>query len=128
MIEMVFGNLISLNIRPNELTSNNFKYKLPDGYSVHQMKIVGLTNVMIISVDMILPANTYVFPIVNGKSPCVFSMSINDITKPAYVRLSIEKFGGIPYEDYFEKAFEPILVTGEDGKEYKVIPSEQFKE
>lgn len=25
------------------------------------------------------------------------------------------------------KAFEPILVVGDDGKEYKVIPSDQFK-
>lgn len=27
----------------------------------------------------------------------------------------------------FDSAFEPILVTGEDGKEYNVIPSDQFK-
>lgn len=25
------------------------------------------------------------------------------------------------------RAFEPILVTGDDGNEYKVIPSDQFK-
>ena len=30
-------------------------------------------------------------------------------------------------EHYFSTAFEPILVTGEDGKEYPVIPSDQFK-
>ena len=30
-------------------------------------------------------------------------------------------------EHYFDSAFKPILVTGEDGKEYKVIPSDQFK-
>ena len=28
---------------------------------------------------------------------------------------------------YFDNAFKPILVTGEDGKEYNVIPSDQFK-
>lgn len=28
---------------------------------------------------------------------------------------------------YFDTAFEPILVTGDDGKEYNVIPSDQFK-
>lgn len=27
----------------------------------------------------------------------------------------------------FQKAFKPILVTGSDGKEYNVIPSDQFK-
>lgn len=26
-----------------------------------------------------------------------------------------------------DKAFEPILVTGDDGNEYNVIPSDQFK-
>jgi hypothetical protein len=44
-----------------------------------------------------------------------------------YLRLSIEKFGQIPNEHYFEKAFKPILVTGNDGKKYNVIPSDQFK-
>lgn len=39
----------------------------------------------------------------------------------------IEKFGQIPDPHYFDKAFDPILVTGEDGKEYKCIPSDQFK-
>ena len=29
--------------------------------------------------------------------------------------------------NYFDNAFEPILVTGDDGKEYNVIPSDQFK-
>lgn len=27
----------------------------------------------------------------------------------------------------FDSAFNPILVTGDDGKEYNVIPSDQFK-
>ena len=39
----------------------------------------------------------------------------------------IEKFGPIPDSHYFDNAFEPILVTGDDGKEYNVIPSDQFK-
>lgn len=29
--------------------------------------------------------------------------------------------------NYFNKAFEPILVTGDDGNTYNVIPSDQFK-
>lgn len=28
---------------------------------------------------------------------------------------------------YFDTAFEPILAKGADGKEYNVIPSDQFK-
>lgn len=38
-----------------------------------------------------------------------------------------EKFGQIPDAHYFDNAFEPILVTGDDGHEYNVIPSYQFK-
>lgn len=33
----------------------------------------------------------------------------------------------LPDTHYFDKAFEPILVTGADGNEYNVIPSDQFK-
>lgn len=33
----------------------------------------------------------------------------------------------LPDAHYFDKAFEPILVTGDDGNEYNVIPSDQFK-
>lgn len=38
----------------------------------------------------------------------------------------------IPYHGpfiyiHFNKAFDPILVVGNDGKEYNVIPSDQFK-
>lgn len=43
------------------------------------------------------------------------------------IKFYIEKFGQIPYTHYFDKAFEPILVVGEDGNEYNVIPSDQFK-
>lgn len=29
--------------------------------------------------------------------------------------------------NYFNGAFEPILVTGKDGDKYKAIPSDQYK-
>lgn len=127
MAEMIFGNMIALNFNANELTSNNFIYKLPDGYSFHQLKIVGLNNVVIINTNMNLSTNTYVFPIVNGKSPSIISMFIPDTSKPTYVRIMIEKFGQIPDAHYFDKAFDPILVTDDDGNKYNVIPSDQFK-
>lgn len=41
--------------------------------------------------------------------------------------ITIVKFGQIPDSHYFDAAFEPILVTGDDGNEYNVIPSDQFK-
>ena len=67
------------------------------------------------------------FPPINSKSPCVLYPIKRDETKPAYLRFIITKFGQIPDPHYFDKIFEPILVTGEDGNEYPVIPSDQFK-
>lgn len=52
---------------------------------------------------------------------------IHDVTAAASLRLLITKFGQIPDTRYFLTAFEPILVTGDDGNEYNVIPSDQFK-
>ena len=103
MIDTVYGNMIALNFTANELTKQDYKYRLPEGYSVQQMKIVSLNNALIISTNMNLPVNTYVFPIVNGKSPSTIPINIIDISKPAFVRIAIEKFGGIPYDDYFKK-------------------------
>lgn len=127
MTEILYGNMIALNFKANELTTHDYIYRLPTGYSVHQLHIISLNNVIMITTNMNLPTGTYVFPTINGKSPSTFSMYINDLSKPAYVRIAIEKFGQIPDSQYFDKAFEPILVTGEDGNDYPVIPSEQFK-
>lgn len=63
----------------------------------------------------------------NSKSPSYITLHIPDITKNAEIRFTIEKFGQIPDHSYFDSAFKPILVTGDDGKEYNVIPSDQFK-
>lgn len=41
--------------------------------------------------------------------------------------ISISVGPNVTDEHYFDKAFEPILVTGADGNEYNVIPSDQFK-
>nr|DAI25622.1 MAG TPA: hypothetical protein [Caudoviricetes sp.] len=43
------------------------------------------------------------------------------------IRITLTKFGQLPDLHYFDAAFEPILVTGDDGNEYNVIPSDQFK-
>lgn len=39
--------------------------------------------------------------------------------------MTFKTFGNIIYISY--EASEPILVKGDDGKEYNVIPSDQFK-
>lgn len=67
------------------------------------------------------------FPVVNGKSPSILPLVIKDVSKIADIRLTIEKFGQIPDPHYFDRAFEPILVTGDDGNQHYVIPSDQFK-
>lgn len=64
---------------------------------------------------------------VNSKSPCTLLPVVSDNTKSAYARILIMKFGQIPDAHYFDKAFEPILVVGDEGNEYNVIPSDQFK-
>lgn len=45
------------------------------------------------------------------------------------MRITIQgnKFGQIPDRQYFDTAFTPILVTDDNGNEYHVIPSDQFK-
>lgn len=50
-----------------------------------------------------------------------------DASVPAELRFTIEKFGQILDPHYFDKEFEPILVIGDDGNEYNMIPSDQFK-
>lgn len=45
----------------------------------------------------------------------------------SYIHIQFDAFEQIPDTHYFDKAFDPILVTGDDGTEYKVIPSSQFK-
>lgn len=67
------------------------------------------------------------FPAINSKSPSQIYLTKTDSSKEGSIYLLIEKFGQIPNIHYFDATFEPILVKGEDGKEYNVIPSDQFK-
>ena len=67
------------------------------------------------------------FPPINSKSPCILHPVKVNNTKSADLRILIIKFGQIPDQHYFDKTFDPILVTGNDGNEYNVIPSDQFK-
>lgn len=102
--------------------------QLPDGYSFDTITIIGFNNI-----TEIYPAITFAlgmsmrFPPVNSKSPCTLLPHVADNTKIAYIRILIEKFGQIPDAHYFDKAFTPISVTGDDGNKYNVIPSDQFK-
>lgn len=123
---VVAGNVIEVTFDANEPDQWGY-ITLPDGYSYEQINIILASNCYPINRLSSGNLGTRTFPPVNSKSPCQFAYAIIDTTKAASFRVVIEKFGQIPDVNYFKKAFEPILVTGDDGKEYNVIPSDQFK-
>lgn len=127
MTTLVNGCNITLKLAANELTSNDYIYILPSGYTINTMYITTLTNIEAINRAVIQRNTRLVFPVVNSKSPSYITLYISDLTKAAEIRFTIEKFGQIPDSSYFDSTFKPILVKGDDGKEYKVIPSDQFK-
>lgn len=120
------GNTLIININANELESNTATIILPDGYSYEKLIVTGAVNISLIN-NIVVTASELTFPPVNSKSPSIILINISDITKLAQIRICISKFGQIPDANYFKNAFDPILVTGEDDKEYNVIPSDQFK-
>lgn len=118
MTQEYYGSFIHITFDANELS---------DGYTYERIYIHYIDN---IELSMYMPlerGEDITFPVVNGKSPSILPLFIKDVSRMADIRLSIEKFGQIPDPHYFDKAFEPILVTGDDGTEYNVIPSDQFK-
>lgn len=122
------GALIHIHIDANELSEGHKTIHLADGYTYERVFIHYLENINELTPRMVIQRGDYItFPVVNIKSPSTVELFIRDISKSADIRFSIEKFGQIPDSHYFDKAFEPILVTGDDGNEYNVIPSDQFK-
>lgn len=119
------GNVVIIQYEAGETPST---IQLAAGYSFDTIAVIGSSNL-----TEIYSGITFVlgmpmrFPPVNSKSPCTLLPVVHDKTKSAYIRILIMKFGQIPDAHYFDKAFEPILVTGEDGNKYNVIPSYQFK-
>lgn len=122
----VAGNVIEVTFNADEPNQAGY-VKLPDGYSYEQINIILASNCYPISRLSSGNLGRRTFPPVNSKSPCQFAYAILDTTKAASFRVVIEKFGQIPDLHYFDKEFKPILVVGDDGKEYNMIPSDQFK-
>ena len=119
------GNFIIIRYSAGETSA---PFQLADGYSFETIAVVGANNINVIFNEITFAVGfPMTFPPVKSKSPCVLNPIIVDKTKSSYLRILIYKFGQIPDPYYFDKAFEPILVTGEDGKEYNVIQSDQFK-
>lgn len=128
MIFNVNGNVGSVYIPANEVSAGRVDIDLPDGYSYKTILITYSKNVIEINTAVtIVVGADYTFPIVNSSSPCTMSLYIPTPNAVAELRFIIKEFGQMPNPNYFKKAFDPILVTGSDGKEYNVIPSDQFK-
>lgn len=127
MTQEYHGSFIHIVFEANELSDGRVKIQLADGYTYERIYIHYIDNV---ELSMYMPLESgedITFPVVNGKSPSILPLLVKDVSRLADIRLTIEKFGQIPDAHYFDKAFEPILVTGDDGKKYNVIPSDQFK-
>ena len=128
MKQLFNGPFIYIAFDANELTEGHTVVQLPDGYSYERIFINSTNNISeLLAYQSIHDGNRITFPPVNCKSPSTISLFVPDLKQFADARITIEKFGQIPDAHYFDKAFAPISVTGDDGNEYKVIPSDQFK-
>lgn len=122
------GPTISVIIDANELTDKYVHITLKDGYTFEKIKILNISNVYeILPYCTLQKGDSITYPPIRSKSPCTLALMITDIKKSAMCVISIEKFGQEPNINYFNGVITPILVTGDDGKEYNVIPSDQFK-
>lgn len=119
------GNVVILQYEAGEKPE---LIQLAAGYSFDTIAVIGALNITEIYKRItFVTGKPMRFPPVNSKSPCTLHPVITDNTKSAYIRILIMKFGQIPDPHYFNGPFKPILVTGDDGNEYNVIPSDQFK-
>ena len=121
------GPFILIGIDPNG-SSKDIKIDLPNGYSYQTIFINRVTNISALCSNIdIHTGDRITFPVVNSKSPSTLRLYIPDLSKPSEIRLTIEKFGQIPDPNYFDKAFDPILVKGDNDNKHLIIPSDQFK-
>lgn len=123
-----YGTMIIISIGADEPRDSVVNITLPDGYSYEKLFIVTLSGIGFLHPFNKISNAHYTFPPVNSHSPNTISL-YPDTSGQVYISLIIEKFGQIPDTNYFKRdnIFEPILVTGDDGKEYNVILSDQFK-
>ena len=119
------GNCLRIELLPEE---NNVVFTMPDGYSYESFLLTESSNINYITpLCRANQGSIYNFPPIRSKSPATITLVKRNVASAASAAITIVKFGQIPDPNYFDKAFDPILVTGEDGKEYNVIPSDQFK-
>lgn len=122
-----YGNVVDIQYDVSDPSGKAIT--LINGYSIEEMTITYNSGIYGLFFGAPIPTTTTVnlrFPPVHSKNPNVIK-PLFDNTKKQRLTFIITKFGQIPDPHYFDKAFEPILVTSEDGNEYSVIPSDQFK-
>lgn len=122
MIVVCKGAFIFIHINANELNDGHTTIQLPDGYSYERIYVNSLVNINI-NPQQVKEYTRITFPPVNCKSPSTISITVLNNTQKAEMKLTIEKFGQIPDPHYFDKAFDPILVTGRTAKSTSVSPA-----
>lgn len=121
-----YGNIVDIKFDTTD--SSGAAITLIDGYSIEEMTIITNSGIygLFLGAPISKTTENLRFPPVHSKNPNVIH-PLFDHTKEQRFTFIITKFGQIPDPHYFDKAFEPILVVGDDGKKYNVIPSDQFK-
>lgn len=121
-----YGNIVDIKFDTTD--SSGAAITLIDGYSIEEMTIIHNSGIygLILGAPIDTTTVNLRFPPVHSKNPNVLKL-LFDNTKQRRFTFVITKFGQIPDPHYFDKAFEPVLVVGDDGKKYKAIPSDQFK-
>lgn len=121
-----YGNIVDIKYDVND--SSGKAITLIDGYSIEEMTIIYNTGIygLLFGAAITQQTEKLRFPSVHSKNPNVIA-PLFDNTKSQRFTFIITKFGQIPDPHYFKTAFKPILVKGDDGNDYKVIPSDQFK-
>lgn len=119
-----YGNIVDINYDVNDVSGAAIT--LINGYSIEEMTIIYNTGIygLIFGAPIGQTTKELRFPPIHSKNPNVIK-PLFDNTKKQRFTFIITKFGQIPDPHYFDKAFEPILVAGDDGKKYNVIPSDQ---
>lgn len=120
------GNFITVTIPADE--EQPPVIRVADGYTYEKIHILVASNVGYLIPYMQIAVNYKLnFPCIDSKSPCTIQPVLNNPSAKAELKFLIEKFGQIPDPHYFDKKVDPILVTGDDGNKYNVIPADQFK-
>lgn len=125
MEAMIQGNCIRIVLTEAE---DKIVFTMPDGYSYETLLVTAILNINYINpLCKAIQGVIYHFPPIRSKSPTTITLLKSNASAVASIVITIVKFGQIPDSHYFDGVFEPILVTGDDGNEYNVIPSDQFK-